>query len=53
LRDTFSLELSLHRLFASPTVADLARNLEALKTTSEDGGAFMTDTEEEYEEGYL
>jgi acyl-CoA synthetase (AMP-forming)/AMP-acid ligase II/acyl carrier protein/NADP-dependent 3-hydroxy acid dehydrogenase YdfG len=53
LRDAFSLELSLHRLFASPTVADLARNLEALKTTSEDGGALMTDTEEEYEEGYL
>ena len=53
LRDAFSLELSLHRLFASPTVADLARHLEALKTTSEDGGAFMTDTEEEYEEGYL
>ncbi|MEQ9548681.1 MAG: SDR family NAD(P)-dependent oxidoreductase [Coleofasciculus sp. G3-WIS-01] len=53
LRDAFSLELSLHRLFASPTVADLAHNLEALKTTSEDGGAFMTDTEEEYEEGYL
>jgi acyl carrier protein len=53
LRDAFSLELSLHRLFASPTVADLARNLEVLKTTSEDGGTFMTDTEEEYEEGYL
>lgn len=53
LRDAFSLELSLYRLFASPTVADLALNLEALQTTSEDRGAFPTDTEEEYEEGYL
>jgi acyl carrier protein/short-subunit dehydrogenase len=53
LRDAFSLELSLYRLFASPTVADLALNLEALQTTSEDKGAFPTDTEEEYEEGYL
>jgi hypothetical protein len=53
LRDAFSLELSLYRLFASPTVADLALNLEALQTTSENKGAFPTDTEEEYEEGYL
>ncbi|MBW4505894.1 MAG: SDR family NAD(P)-dependent oxidoreductase [Scytonematopsis contorta HA4267-MV1] len=52
LRDTFSVELSLYRLFASPSVADLAHTLEALRTIAEDGGAFMTNTEE-YEEGYL
>ncbi len=42
LRDAFSVELSLQRLFASPTVADLADNLEALRTTAEEGGALIT-----------
>ncbi|MFB2921205.1 MULTISPECIES: SDR family NAD(P)-dependent oxidoreductase [Aerosakkonema] len=52
VRDVFSLELSLHRLFASPTVAELALTLEVLQTTSGNEDTFINNTEE-YEEGYL
>ncbi|BAZ21899.1 amino acid adenylation domain-containing protein [Kalymmatonema gypsitolerans NIES-4073] len=53
LRVAFSIDLSLHRLFISPTVAELAHNIEVLRIATEDEDALMTDTEEEYEEGCL
>ncbi|BAY50317.1 AMP-dependent synthetase and ligase (plasmid) [Scytonema sp. HK-05] len=53
LRDAFSIELSLHRLFTSPTVGELARNIEVLRIAAEDENTFITNIEEEYEEGYL
>lgn len=53
LRDIFSLELSLHRLFASPTVAELALTLEVLQNTSGNEDVFSINKTEEYEEGYL
>lgn len=53
LRDAFSIELSLHDLFASPTVAQLACDLEALRIAAEDGQTFINNTKEGYEEGYL
>lgn len=53
LRDTFSIELSLHDLFASPNIAQLACSLEALRIATEDVKTFISNTKEEYEEGYL
>ncbi|MEI2579456.1 SDR family NAD(P)-dependent oxidoreductase [Scytonema sp. PRP1] len=53
LRDAFSIELSLHRLFTSPTVGELARNIEVLRIAAEDENTFITNIEEEYEEGCL
>ena len=52
LRVAFSIDLSLHRLFISPTVAELAHNIEVLRIATEDEDTLMTDTEE-YEEGCL
>ncbi|MEH1822381.1 MAG: amino acid adenylation domain-containing protein [Nostoc sp.] len=51
LRVAFSIDLSLHRLFVSPTVAELAHNIEVLRIATED--ILKTDIEEEYEEGCL
>lgn len=53
LRVAFSIDFSLHRLFVSPTVAELAHNIEVLRIATEDEDTLMTDTEEEYEEGCL
>ncbi|BAT53519.1 amino acid adenylation domain-containing protein [Nostoc sp. NIES-3756] len=53
LRNAFSINLSLHRLFISPTVAELAQNIEVLRIATEDEDDLMPDTEEEYEEGCL
>ncbi|WP_331001351.1 SDR family NAD(P)-dependent oxidoreductase [Nostoc sp. WHI] len=53
LRDAFSIELSLRDLFASPTIAELARNIEVLRIVTENEETLITGTEEEYEEGYL
>jgi acyl-CoA synthetase (AMP-forming)/AMP-acid ligase II len=53
LRNAFSINLSLHRLFISPTVAELAQNIEVLRVATENEDDLMTDTEEEYEEGCL
>ncbi|MEH2102809.1 MAG: amino acid adenylation domain-containing protein [Nostoc sp.] len=50
LRVAFSIDLSLHRLFVSPTVAELAHNIEVLRIATED--TLRTDIEE-YEEGCL
>ncbi|MEH2199893.1 non-ribosomal peptide synthetase [Nostoc sp.] len=53
LRTAFSINLSLHRLFISPTVAELAHNIEVVRIATENEDDLMTDTEEEYEEGSL
>ncbi|WP_193196878.1 non-ribosomal peptide synthetase [Nostoc sp. MG11] len=53
LRVAFSIDLSLHRLFISPTVAELANNIEILRIATKDEDTWMTNTEEEYEEGCL
>jgi len=53
LRDALFIELSLHRLFASPTVAELSFNIELLRWAAESETTFINNTEEEYEEGYL
>ncbi|MEG4250833.1 AMP-binding protein [Microcoleus sp. Pol10D4] len=53
LRDALFIELSLHRLLASPTVAELSFNIELLRWAAESESAFINNTEEEYEGGYL
>ena len=53
LRDALLIELSLHRLLASPTIAELSFNIELLRWAAETESAFINTTEEEYEEGYL
>ncbi|MBE8997967.1 SDR family NAD(P)-dependent oxidoreductase [Nostoc sp. LEGE 12447] len=53
LRETFSVELSPNRFFASPTVAGLAESLEALQTVVTTWNAAMDDAEKEYEGGVL
>ncbi|GAX45463.1 amino acid adenylation domain-containing protein [Tolypothrix sp. NIES-4075] len=53
LRVAFYIDLSLHRLFVSPTVAELAHNIEVLRIARENEEILMTVTEEEYEEGSL
>ncbi len=53
LRETFSVELSPNRFFASPTVAGLGESLEALKTVVTKWNAAMDDAEKEYEGGVL
>ncbi|WP_392482807.1 SDR family NAD(P)-dependent oxidoreductase [Nostoc sp. C110] len=53
LRETFSVELSPNRFFASPTVAGLGESLEALQTVVTKWNAAMDDAEKEYEGGVL
>ncbi|MBC1223947.1 SDR family NAD(P)-dependent oxidoreductase [Nostoc sp. UCD121] len=53
LRETFSVELSPNRFFASPTVAGLAESLEALQTVVTKWNVAMDDAEKEYEGGVL
>ncbi|MCC5615448.1 SDR family NAD(P)-dependent oxidoreductase [Nostoc sp. CHAB 5836] len=53
LRETFSVELSPNRFFASPTVAGLAESLEALQTVVRKWNVAMDDAEKEYEGGVL
>ncbi|MCT7967812.1 AMP-binding protein [Laspinema sp. D1] len=53
LRDALLIELSLHRLLASPTIAELSFNIELLRWAAESESGFINTTEEEYEEGYL
>jgi acyl-CoA synthetase (AMP-forming)/AMP-acid ligase II/acyl carrier protein len=53
LRDALFVELSLHRLFASPTVAELSFNIELLRWAAESESTFINQTKEEYEEGDL
>lgn len=53
LRETFSVELSPNRFFASPTVASLGESLEALQTVVRKWNVAMDDAEREYEGGVL
>ena len=53
LRETFSVELSPNRFFASPTVAGLGQSLEALQTVVRKWNVAMDDAEKEYEGGVL
>lgn len=53
LRETFSVELSPNRFFASPTVAGLGESLEALQTVVRKWNVAMDDAEKEYEGGVL
>ncbi|MHC5823303.1 MAG: SDR family NAD(P)-dependent oxidoreductase, partial [Nostoc sp.] len=53
LRETFSVELSPNRFFASPTVAGLGESLEALLTVVRKWNVAMDDAEKEYEGGLL
>ncbi|QLE48445.1 SDR family NAD(P)-dependent oxidoreductase [Nostoc sp. C057] len=53
LRETFSVELSPNRFFASPTVAGLGESIEALQTVVTKWNAAMDDAEKEYEGGVL
>ncbi|MFN6483320.1 MULTISPECIES: SDR family NAD(P)-dependent oxidoreductase [unclassified Nostoc] len=53
LRETFSVELSPNRFFASPTVAGLGESLEALQTVVKKWNVAMDDAEKEYEGGVL
>lgn len=53
LRETFSVELSPNRFFASPTVAGLGESLEALQTVVTKWNVAMDDAEKEYEGGVL
>uniref|UniRef100_A0A2P1CYY4 AMP-dependent synthetase n=1 Tax=Fischerella sp. CENA298 TaxID=1622126 RepID=A0A2P1CYY4_9CYAN len=53
LREDFSLELSLQRLFKAPTIASLAQTIEAIQTVKQSNNSFIETLEEEYEEDYL
>ncbi|MBN3895418.1 MAG: SDR family NAD(P)-dependent oxidoreductase [Nostoc sp. NOS(2021)] len=53
LRETFSVELSPNRFFASPTVAGLGESLEALLTVVIKWNVAIDDAEKEYEGGVL
>ncbi|MBH8560939.1 SDR family NAD(P)-dependent oxidoreductase [Nostoc sp. CENA67] len=52
LRETFSIELSLNRFFASPTVAGLQQSIEALRIAAQEWNASV-EYAEIYEEGVL
>ncbi len=50
LREDFSLELSLQRLFKTPTIASLAQSIEAIRGVTQDKSVYIEALEEEYEE---
>ncbi|MBD2498496.1 SDR family NAD(P)-dependent oxidoreductase [Nostoc sp. FACHB-280] len=53
LRESFSLELSLQRLFQVPTIAGLAQAIEAIQAVIQSNNNLTTTLAEEYEEDYL
>ncbi|ALF56360.1 AMP-dependent synthetase [Nostoc piscinale CENA21] len=53
LREDFSLELSLQRLFQTPTIAGLAQAIEAIQILTQNKNTFIKTLEQEYEEDYL
>ena len=53
IRQTLEKELTLKRLFESPTIADIAQSLEVLNQLAQDETTLISETEEEYEEGLL
>ncbi|MDF5719561.1 MAG: SDR family NAD(P)-dependent oxidoreductase [Rhizonema sp. PD37] len=50
LRESFSLELSLQRLFKAPTIASLAQSIEAIRGITHHKSGSIEELEEEYEE---
>ncbi|NEQ89181.1 MAG: AMP-dependent synthetase, partial [Moorea sp. SIO2I5] len=53
LRKAFEMELTLQRLFESPTIAGIAKHIEVLRQLSQDKTILISETEEEYEEELL
>ncbi|NET47044.1 non-ribosomal peptide synthetase, partial [Okeania sp. SIO2B3] len=53
LRQAFEMELTLQRLFESPTIAGIAQHIEVLRQLAQDQTALISETEEEYEEELL
>ncbi|NEO70944.1 phosphopantetheine-binding protein, partial [Moorena sp. SIO3H5] len=56
LRQAFEMELTLQRLFESPFIAGIAKNLEVLRQLAQDKTALISEiskTDEEYEEELL
>ncbi|MDZ8258881.1 SDR family NAD(P)-dependent oxidoreductase [Nostoc sp. ChiQUE01b] len=50
LREDFSLDLSLQRLFKAPTIASLAQSIEAIRGVTQDKSGSIEAIAEEYEE---
>ncbi len=53
LHEAFSIELSLNRFFASPTVAGLQQSIEALRIAAQEWSVSVDDAENKYEEGVV
>ena len=53
IRQNLEKELTLKRLFESPTIADIAQSLEVLNQLAQDEATLISETEEECEEGLL
>ncbi|WP_353737207.1 SDR family NAD(P)-dependent oxidoreductase [Moorena sp. SIO3B2] len=53
LRKAFEMELTLQRLFESPTIAGIAKHIEVLRQLSQDKTILISETEEEYYEEEL
>ncbi|MCF4968895.1 SDR family NAD(P)-dependent oxidoreductase [Nostoc sp. CMAA1605] len=53
LREDFAVELSLQRLFQTPTIADLAQTIVAIQAVTQNKSSFTETLAEEYEEDYL
>jgi len=53
LHEAFSIELSLNRFFASPTVAGLQQSIEALRIAAQEWSVPVDDAENKYEEGVV
>jgi len=53
VRNIFEIELTLKRLFESPTIADIAKSLEVLSQLAQEEKTLKSETEIEYEEEVL
>ncbi|NEO45896.1 MAG: amino acid adenylation domain-containing protein [Moorea sp. SIO4A3] len=53
VRNIFGIELTLKRLFESPTIADIAKSLEVLSQLAQEEKTLKSETEIEYEEEVL
>lgn len=53
LRDTVQLELPVHSLFETPTIAGLAKQIETLRWSAQDTSVLVDDLGEDMEEGTL
>ncbi|WP_375471346.1 SDR family NAD(P)-dependent oxidoreductase [uncultured Nostoc sp.] len=53
LRESFSIEVSVNRFFASPTVFDLQQSIEALRIAAQEWNVSIDYAEENIEEGVL